>query len=269
MACYQQFARTFAALSETVESTVQAIEKPKTASTTAMTSSSWDSSRSLFGGAKPLISPTSGGPAPAPAATTNLFRASAPSPAAGSFSFKPTITGAAAAPVPAFSFSTKPSAEVKEAAKNAADAASAAGSIKLEGTGDEANQEEDGGDGGELEAANDDYQVLYKTKTKILHVSKNKYIKGVLKLEKHKESGKNRLVVRDGVSGRVKMNSAISKGMPLSKGVVPPTKKKGATPIVILKAVFDEASKDPEDFKLITSNEEEHETLYNELKKLV
>ncbi len=90
----------------------------------------------------------------------------------------------------------------------------------------------------------------------------------MLKLEKNRENGKNRLVVRDAVSGRVKMNSAISKGMPLSKGVVPATKKKGPTPIVLIKAAFDENSEEPEDFKIITSAEE-HENLYNELKKLV
>ena len=272
--CLQQFISTIVALSGETE-------KPKTASST----SSWDSSRSLFGGAKPLVSPTAGGSAPAPAATTNIFGASAPSLApatggfsfsatkatsspagAGGFSFNPTKTGAAAAPVPAFSFSTAQSAAVKEAAKAAA-AASASSASKPDDAGDDANQEEET-NGGDLEAANDDYDVLYKTKTKILHVSKNIYIKGLLKIEKNKESGKYRLVVRDAVSGRVKMNSAICKGMPLSKAIVPATKKKGPTPIVIIKAMFDENSKEPEDFKLITSTDE-HENLYNELKKLV
>ncbi len=275
--CLQQFISTIVALSGETKAT----EKPKTASST----SSWDSSRSLFGGAKPLVSPTAGGSAPAPAATTNLFGASAPSPApatggfsfsatkptsspagTGGFSFNPTKTGAAAAPVPAFSFSTAQSAAVKEAAKAAA-TASASKASKPDDAGDDANQEEDA-NGSELEAANDDYDVLYKTKTKILHVSKNIYIKGLLKIEKNKESGKYRLVVRDAVSGRVKMNSAISKGMPLSKAIVPATKKKGPTPIVIIKAMFDENSKEPEDFKLITSTDE-HENLYSELKKLV
>ena len=64
------------------------------------------------------------------------------------------------------------------------------------------------------------------------------------------------------------MNSAISKGMPVSKGVAPATKKKGPTPMVIIKAVFDEKSKEPEQFKIITSTEE-HEKLFNELTKLV
>lgn len=260
MATYQQFLKSMSALSDSVKTTKEVITKSK--ATSSSTGSSWDSSRPLFGGSKPLTSPTAGS-APAPAPTTNLFGASSPSPApaAGGFSFNPTKTGASAAPVPAFSFSTTQSAAVKEAAKTAA----AQTATKPEGATDDEKKEEENG---ELEAANDDYEVLYKTKTKILHVAKNIYIKGVLKLEKNKENGKNRLVVRDAVSGRVKMNSAISRGMPLSKGMVPATKKKGPTPIVMIKAAFDENSKEPEDFKIITAPEEQ-ENLYNKLKALV
>ncbi len=314
--CLQQFISTVSATSGFLKAntTAKSSEKPKASAP----SNSWDSSRPLFGGTKPLVSPT-GGSAQAPAAkTTNLFGASAPSPApatggfsfntskpaaapspattggfsfstskpaaapspaaaggfsfnttaalspaAGGFSFNPAKTGAATAPVPAFSFSTTQSAEVKEAAKAAA--ASTAKAAKSDDADEKQEVEENGG---ELEAANDDYEVLYKTKTKILHVSKNMYIKGTLKLEKNKESGKSRLAVRDAVTGKVKMNSAISKGMPLSKGIVPATKKKPPTPIVVIKTLFDEDSNEPEDFKIIVANDE-HEKLYNELSKLV
>lgn len=261
--CYQRFITTFSALSDAVEATITAAGKTKSGTAT----NNWDSSRPLFGGGKPLISPSAGSAnASATTTTASLFGASTASPAVatGGFSFNPTKTGAGAAPVPAFSFSTAQSPAVKAAAETAA--AKAASATKPESTGDDTNKEEDGD--GVLEAANDDYEVLYKTKTKILRVSKNLYIKGILKLEKHKESGKNRMVVRDSAVGRVKMNTAISKGMPLSKSIVPATKKKGPTPIVIIKAVFDEDSKDPEDFKIIVSNDEQ-ENLYNELKKLV
>lgn len=261
MACYEQFLKTMSELSGTVKATTKAVATSK--ATTSSAGTTWDSSRPLFGGSKPLTSPTAGS-APAPAPTTNLFGASSPSPApaAGGFSFNPTKPATSAAPVPAFSFSTTQSDAVKEAAKTAAVETAAK---KPEAAADDEKKEEDSG---ELEAANDDYEVLYKTKTKILHVSKNAYIKGVLKLEKNRENGKNRLIVRDAISGRVKMNSAVSKGMPVSKGLAPATKKKGPTPMVIIKAVFDEKSKEPEQFKIITSTEE-HENLFNELTKLV
>ena len=265
--CYQRFTTTFLALSNAVEATTTAAGKMKTTTGTK----NWDSSRPLFGGGKPLISPSAGSAAATLATTTNppLFGAStaaSPAAATGGFSFNPTKTGAVAAtPVPAFSFSTTQSPAVKAAAESAA-AKAASAAKPAESAGDDANKEEDGN--GVLEAANDDYEVLYKTKTKILRVSKNIYIKGMLKLEKHKASGKNRLVVRDSAVGRVKMNTAISKGMPLSKSIVPATKKKGPTPIVIIKAVFDEDSGNPEDFKIIVANDEQ-EMLYSELQKLV
>lgn len=265
--CYQRFTTTFLALSDAVEATTTAAGKMKAITATK----NWDSSRPLFGGGKPLISPSAGSAAATSATTTNppLFGAStaaSPAAATGGFSFNPTKTGAvAAAPVPAFSFSTTQSPAVKAAAESAASKAASAAK-PAESTGDDTNKEEDGD--GVLEGANDDYEVLYKTKTKVLRVSKNIYIKGMLKLEMHKASGKNRLVVRDSAVGRVKMNTAISKGMPLSKSIVPATKKKGPTPIVIIKAVFDEDSGNPEDFKIIVANDEQ-EKLYSELQKLV
>lgn len=282
VAC-QRFITTFCAIYGTGLPTVT--EAVKT-TTTAKSPTTWDPNRPLFGGAKPLVSPTAGssnssatttntslfgGSSASPAPATGGFSfnptksAASPAPAPGVFSFKPTNTGAAAAPVPAFSFSTTQSPAVRAAAKTPAVSTTASAS-KLEGDNDDTNNEEDGD--GELEAANDDYKVLYKTKTKVLRVSKGIYIKGVLKLEKHKESGKYRLVVRDPTVGTVKLNTAISKDMPLSKHIFPATKKKGPTPMVIIKAVFDEDSGAPEDFKIITSKEE-HENLYNELKKLV
>jgi len=282
VAC-QRFIATFCAIYGTGLPT--ATEAGKT-TTTVKSPTTWDPSRPLFGGATPLVTPTAGS-ANTPATTTNasLFggssaspapatggfsfnttkSAASPAPAPGGFSFKPTNTGAASSPVPAFSFSTTQSPAVKAAAKTAAVSAAASAS-KPEGDNDDTNNDEDGG--GELEAANDDYEVLFKTKTKVLRVSKSIYIKGVLKLEKHKESGKYRLVVRDSTVGTVKLNTAISKGMPLSKHILPATKKKGPTPMVIIKAVFDEDSGAPEDFKIITPKED-HENLYNELKKLV
>ena len=255
------------------------------------TTTNWDSSRPLFGGSKTLISPTAGGASDKPAAApTPAFKfgasasdkpaaapafsfgasASSPTPATGGFSFNPTKTGAASAQVPAFSFSTTPSAAVKAAAETAAKETASASKPKEGDTGDDAEKNEEDGDG-VLEAADDDYQVFFKTKTKILHVRESRYIKGVLKLEQHKESKKNRLVVRDSAVGRVKMNTAVTKGMPVSKTIVPATKKKGPTPIVLITAVFDESTKDtvgPEAFKIITSTED-HEKLYDELMKLV
>ena len=280
----QGFVSTFCALAKHAESAAEKATGTKAAATkataskatagaTTTTNSTWDSSRPLFS-SKPLISPTAGSPSKSDTKpSTPLFGGSTAAPPAaattGLFSFNPTKTGAAASPVPAFSFSTAQSPAVKAAAEKAAAAAVSASDKKPE-------KDDDGDAGGEddeadavLEAANSDYEVLYKTRTKILHVRKNMYIKGLLKLEKHKETGKNRLVVRDETVGRVKMNTAITKGMPVEKAIVPATKKKKATPIVLIKAIFDENTKDePEDFKIITS-QQEHENLYNELQKLV
>jgi len=253
---YQRFITTFRALSKECEATVA-----KTTTATSTSTNSWDSSRPLFA-AKPLISPTAGS-ATASATKTNssLFGASAPAAPTGGFSFSLNKPGASAAPVPAFGFSTTPTPAVKAAAE-------AASATKPESAGDDTNKEEDGE--GELEAANDDYEVLHKCqKIKILHVRKNRYIRGGLKLEKHKGSGKNRLVVRDGAVGKVKMNTAIPKGMPLSKSIAPATPKNGPTPIILIKAIFDETTKDnPEDFKIITL-QADHDKLFNELQKLV
>lgn len=304
---YQGFIRTFASIAQHVEETATSAPGTKATTTTTKVTgkTGWDSSRPLFGGGQPLVSPGEkksgatpttkpnvpmfGASAPSPAPATGGFSfnpsksgtvspapatggfsfnptKSAAAPATGEFSFNPAKCGAAAAPVPAFSFSTTPTAAVKAAAKSATASTDAP---KPENTEDDANKEEDGDTELGTAKENEDYEVLYKTKTKILHVKKAIYIKGVLKLEKHKTTGKSRLVVRDGTVGKVKMNTAITKGMPLSKTVVPATKKKAATPVVLIKAIFDETSKDElEDFKIITAMEE-HENLYNELKKLV
>mmetsp|Transcript_23208 Transcript_23208/g.54882 ORF Transcript_23208/g.54882 Transcript_23208/m.54882 type:complete len:478 (-) Transcript_23208:997-2430(-) len=271
----QGFVSTFCALAKHVETvaeraTVASVAKATAGATPA--SSNWDSSRPLFA-KKPLISPTAGSASKTDfKPSTSLFGSTAVLPAAAStglFSFNPTKTEAAAAPVPAFSFSTAQSPAVKAAAEKAAASATGTNDSKPENNNDNDADGGDNEDAAVLEAANSDYEVLYKTRSKVLHVRKSIYYKGLLKVEKHKETGKYRLVVRDETVGKVKMNTAITKGMPLEKAIVPASKKKKATPIVLIKAIFDETTKDePEDFKIITS-QQEHENLYNELKKLV
>mmetsp|Transcript_29097 Transcript_29097/g.78769 ORF Transcript_29097/g.78769 Transcript_29097/m.78769 type:complete len:467 (-) Transcript_29097:2600-4000(-) len=193
-----------------------------------------------------------------------------PAPAAsggfGGFSFNTAKTGEAAAPVPAFSFSTTPAPAVKAAAEAAAVETSA----KADGTADdEINNEVDGADGVQ-EAEDNPYSVLFKINVKVFSDKTQKYTaRGVLKLEQHKETKKNRLVVRDKAVGRVQLNVAVSKGMPVTKFLNPASKPgKSPTPVVLIKAIVDPSSDSLENLRLITKMED-HEPLFDELSKLV
>uniref|UniRef100_A0A7S4AKT3 RanBD1 domain-containing protein n=1 Tax=Pseudo-nitzschia australis TaxID=44445 RepID=A0A7S4AKT3_9STRA len=267
----RRFAATFAAF-----------DKPK-ASATATTAAkqptkttNWDTSKPLFGGKSPVSAAASPpatalfGATPSPAATGGFsFKTttdSAASPAAsGGFSFNPTKIGTAAAPVPAFSFSTTPTPAVKAAAE----AAVAETSAKADTSTVEDESKENGPDGVQ-EAANNPYEVLFKTTAKVFRVRTGKYVArgGALKLEQHKDTKKNQLVVRDKAVGRVQLNVAITKGMPISKAIAPGVKNKPPTPIVLITSVFDAESGKPELFKIITKMED-HENLFDELSKLV
>lgn len=260
----RRFACTFAALGKSKSSTTVAAKPPPKATTT-----NWE-----FGGkssvalsASPPAAPLFGA-ASAPSTggfsfkTTNNVSASPAG--SGGFSFNPTNTLVSAAPVPAFSFSTTPTPAVKAAAEAAATETSAKAET---GAGEGENKDDDAD--GVHEAADNPFKVLYKTDTKILRVEAQKYVaKGVLKLEEHKKTKKNRLVVRDKAVGRVQMNVAITKGMPISKNIVAGAKNKKPTPIVLINAVFDEESGGPELFKIITKMED-HEKLFDELSKIV
>lgn len=267
----RRFAATFAAFDKS-KSSATATAKPPTKTKTT----NWDTTRPLFGGKSP-VSVAASPPATAlfgatssPAATGGFsFKTttdSAASPAvSGGFSFNPTKTGAAAAPVPAFSFSTTPTPAVKAAAK----AAVAETSAKAEtSNGDDENKDDD--PDGVQEAVNNPYEVLFKTTAKVFRVRTGKYVArgGALKLEQHKDTKKNQLVVRDKAVGRVQLNVAITKGMPISKAIAPGVKNKPSTPIVLITAVFDAKSGKPELFKIITKMED-HEKLFDELSKLI
>ncbi|VEU33666.1 unnamed protein product [Pseudo-nitzschia multistriata] len=270
----ERFAATFRELSKSASSSTASTKPPTKTAAAASTSTSWDASRPLFGAKPPASSPAAplfGAAAPAPATggfSFNTGSKPAASPAApGGFSFNPTKTGASAAPVPAFSFSTTPTPAVKAAAEAAAaESASKAGTGA--GDGDGENKDDQTDNDGAQEAEDNPCKTLFKANTKILRVKTNNYIKGVLKLEEHKETKKTSMVVRDKAVGHVQLNVAITKGMPIKKTIAQGKKSQGPTPIVLITAVFDETSGDPELFKVITKMED-HEKLYDELSKLV
>jgi hypothetical protein len=240
-----------------------------TTTTTTTETKTWDPNRPLFPtNPSKLVSTTKMSPtAPSPLfggvgkAVIPSFSPTAPSPTAGGFSFSLPKTTAASPAVPAFSFSTVPTPEVKAAAA----ATTAASTTKGEDDNDD-NEETT-----VLEAADDDYNNIVQCNTKVLQVKANQYIaRGKLKLEQHKESKKYRLVVRDKTVGRVQFNTAINHGMPLIKETVAPNPKKaGSKPIhvVVITAVLTVGDK-PELFKIITTKEDQ-ESLYNALNKIV
>lgn len=191
---------------------------------------------------------TAAPPAPPPAAASSFsFGESAPAPTpVGTFSFAsktsaPAAAGASSAP--SFSFGAS-----SGGAAPSSSASSFASSAPLNN--DDPTSNPDDGKVEKIEAEeNTEEEILYEVRAKhikFVDSSWKKYGAGVLRLYKHKATGKHRMVIRNEI-GKVQFNVGVSKGMTFEK-IIKNTKK-GKACFVKFVAVED-VSKGLESFML-------------------
>jgi hypothetical protein len=121
-----------------------------------------------------------------------------------------------------------------------------------------------------LESADDDWNLVNTTKVKVYHHRDKKagpklFARGDLKLQTHKESSSNRMVLRD-VAGKVLLNVGITNDTTFQKNT--PTSKPGRTRVarIVFYAVREE-SVGPEMLTLVVK-EENLDSLHGNLEEL-
>ena len=208
-----------------------------------------NSSATSNNNSKPAPSFSFGAPAPAPATGNSgfSFGGTAPAPAAAAakpFSFTAKQPeGAAPAPPPSLSFSfggaSKPSASLFPPSSGAPPAASSHGSNGNNGDDDPTSNPDDGKIDKIEQEENTEETVLHEVRAKHVKMENGawkKYGTGVLRVYKHNQTMKHRMVIRNEI-GKVQFNVAIYDGMKFDK-VIKDTKK-GKSTYVSFSAVED------------------------------
>jgi len=268
---YQDHAQTLIDLEEANEENEAAVPSATVDSTSTSNGNTQSTSSFSFGGATsttsgstakpfsmsvPVQQPPAAASKPPFSFTAQPSSSAAPAPAALSFSFgasSATSTAKSAslfsAPTPA---NTTTQATTPAATSNDDDPTSNPDDGKIEKIESEENTEED---------------TLYEVRAKHMKIENGgwkKYGTGVLRVYKHKQTSKHRVVIRNSI-GKVQFNVAISKGMKFDK--VTKDGKKGKSTFVSFGAVEDVA-KGMESF-MIQVKPESVDALHDALSKTV
>lgn len=208
-----------------------------------------NSSATSNSNSKPAPSFSFGAPAPAPATGNSgfSFGGTAPAPAAAAakpFSFTAKQPeGAAPAPPPSLSFSfggaSKPSASLFPPSSGAPPAAAASNDNNGNNDDDPTSNPDDGKIDKIEQEENTEETVLHEVRAKHVKMENGawkKYGTGVLRVYKHNQTMKHRMVIRNEI-GKVQFNVAIYDGMKFDK-VIKDTKK-GKSTYVSFSAVED------------------------------